>query len=228
MLITFRQIMEDLENFKNITKKELEIVLSKLKIPERPKEGLEQYTIPSRLAAEILNMAALSGDIQGKIVFDFGCGTGRLAIGAALLGAKRIVGIDIDKNMIKLAKENACNINLKAGIEFVCDDIENFNGRCDTVLQNPPFGMRGQPRSDRIFLKKALECGKKIYSLHRGGYEKTRDFVTQFVEQHGGRVLHVKEFKFDIPYMFKFHKKPKVSYSVDLFVIEKIEKVKWR
>jgi putative methylase len=201
-------------------KKQLEIILSKLKTSEKPKESLEQYTIPSELAAEILNLAKLSGDIIGKIILDLGCGSGRLAIGAALLGARKVVGVDIDKNMINLAKKNA--ESMKMNIEFVCSDIENFSGKCDTILQNPPFGMRGKKHIDRAFLKKALECGRRVYSLHRGGYEKTREFITNLVEQNGGKVVQVKEFKFDIPYMFKFHKKPKVSYNVDLFVIEKI------
>jgi len=204
------------------TKKELEIILSRMKVPEKPKEGLEQYTIPSTLAAEILNTASLSGDIKGKTVFDLGCGSGRLAVGAALLGAKKVVGVDIDKAVIKLAEESA--ISLDANVEFVCEDIENFTGNCDTVIQNPPFGMRGEPHTDKIFLKKALEFCRNagcVYSLHRGGYSKTREFITAFVEKNGGRVLSVKEFKFDIPHMFKFHKKPKVSYKVDLFIIEK-------
>jgi putative methylase len=201
-------------------KKQLEIILSKLKPPEKPKEGLEQYTIPSNLAAEILNLANLNGDIKGKTVFDFGCGSGRLAIGAALLGARKVVGVDIDEASLKIAMDNAESIGTK--VNFVQKDIENFSGKCDTIVQNPPFGMRGEKHSDRAFLKKALECGNKIYSLHRGGYEKTREFITNLVEQNGGKVMQVKEFKFDIPYMFKFHKKPKVSYNVDLFVIEKI------
>ncbi len=211
-----------------ITKKQLEITLSKLKTPERPKESLEQYTIPSGLAAEILNIAMLNGDIIGKTVFDFGCGTGRLTIGAVLLGAKKAVGVDVDNNMIELAKENAKNVGVN--VKFICEDIESFSGKCDTVVQNPPFGMRGHKHMDRIFLRKALECGDKIYSLHRGGYQnedddkisKTRKFLTRFIKKNGGRVLQVKEFKFDIPYMFKFHKKPKVSYNVDLFIIEKV------
>lgn len=207
-------------------KNRLEIILSKLKTPDKPKEGLEQYTIPSALAAEILNLANVSGDIADRIVFDLGCGSGRLAIGAALLGAKKVVCVDIDEKMIKIARENAESFNVN--VEFICDDIENFTGECDTVVQNPPFGMRGEPHSDRLFLKKALECGRKIYSLHRGGYEeetenKTREFLTRFVESNGGRVVQVKEFRFDVPYMFKFHKKPKVSYKVDLFVIEKVD-----
>lgn len=209
-----------------MNKKELEIILSKLKTPEKPKEGLEQYTIPSNLSAEILNLAKLGGDIEGKTVFDFGCGSGRLAIGAALMGAKKVVGADIDKSMIKIARENAERVSVK--VEFIRKDIEDFSGECDTVIQNPPFGMRSDRHIDRIFLKKALDCGQRIYSLHRGGYEgekdhKTREFLKEFIEKNGGQVLSVKEFKFDIPYMFKFHKKPKVSYNVDLFVVKKVD-----
>jgi len=208
------------------TKKQLEIALSKLKTPEKPNVNLEQYSIPSALAADILNIAFVAGDIEGKTVFDLGCGSGRLAIGAALLSAKKVVGVDIDKDSIKLAEENAKAAGVE--VEFVLGDIAEFSGKCDTVVQNPPFGMRGNKNTDRVFLQKALECGKRVYSLHRGGYEgehgneRTREFLTRFAEQNGGRVLAVKEFKFDVPYMFKFHRKPKVSYNVDLFVVEKL------
>jgi len=217
------------KNERKLTKKQLEIVLSKLKVPEKPSVGLEQYTIPSDLAADILNAAFVAGDIEGKTVFDFGCGSGRLAIGASLLGAAKAVGVDIDEASIKLAKENAEAAGVE--VEFVLGDVSEFSGECDTVVQNPPFGMRGNKNADRAFLAKALECvgsGGRVYSLHRGGYEgehgneRTREFLTRFAEQNGGRVLAVKEFKFDVPYMFKFHRKPKVSYNVDLFVVGKV------
>lgn len=212
-----------------MTKKQLEIALSKLKVPEKPNVNLEQYSIPSGLAADVLNTAFVAGGIEGKTVFDLGCGGGRLAIGAALLGAAKVIGVDIDEASIKLAKENAEAADVD--VEFVLGDIADFSGKCDTVVQNPPFGMRGEKGADRAFLQKALECvgsGKRVYSLHRGGYEgehgneRTREFLTRFAEQNGGRVLAVKEFKFDVPYMFKFHRKPKVSYNVDLFVVEKV------
>lgn len=214
----------------NVGKKQLEIVLSKLRVPDKPKEGLEQYSTPSSLAAQVLNYAALKGDIVGKTVFDFGCGTGRLAIGAALMGAERVMGVDIDEDSLAIAEENAGSVG--ADVSFVNVDIKEFEGSCDTVLQNPPFGMRGQKRSDRPFLRKALESGKRIYSIHRGGYrsgkegdgndsDKTRDFVTKFVEENGGHVVEVTEHEFYIPHMFEFHKKPRVRYNVDLFLIER-------
>ena len=70
------------------SKKDLEIILSTLKGFERPKPELEQYTTPSSLAAELLWQAYIDGNIEGKIVVDLGCGTGILALGAAILGAK--------------------------------------------------------------------------------------------------------------------------------------------
>lgn len=207
-------------------KKELEILLSKLKEISHPKVELEQYTIPSNLAAEILNLAYLSRDIKNKVILDLGCGTGRLTIGSALMGAKEVIGIDVDKNVIKIAKENIkivekiTNKKIQSRVNLIHKDIFKWKGKVDTVIQNPPFGIQ-KLHADRPFLKKALECGRKIYSLHRA-YKESREFLTGFIEQNGGKVERIIKFKFRIPYMFKFHKKPFVSYDVDLFVISKV------
>ncbi|MBI2547187.1 MAG: methyltransferase [Candidatus Aenigmarchaeota archaeon] len=206
-----------------MNKKHLEIILSKLKPVENPKPTLEQYTIPSDLAADILHFAHMNGDIEDKVVFDFGCGTGRLAIGALLLGAKNVVAIDLDYKVLKTAEENLQFIlssgqTLTGSIKFVRTDIRDFSGKCDTVIQNPPFGIQKE-HADRIFLEKALECGSKIYSLHKDGYEKTREFITELVENKGGKVEKVLPYKFPIPHMFKFHDKPRKEISVDLYVI---------
>lgn len=207
-------------------KKQLEIILSKLKEIERPKAELEQYTIPSDLAAKILNSAYLSGDIKNKVVLDLGCGSGRLMIGAALFGAKKAIGVDVDKKLIEMTKKNIknveslINIKIQEKIELFCMDISEWRRKVDTVIQNPPFGIQ-KLHADRIFLKKALECAEKIYSLHRH-YEKSREFLTKFIEKNDGKVEKIIKFKFRIPYMFKFHKKPYVRYEVDLFIISKV------
>lgn len=44
---------------------------------------------------------------EGMEVLDMGCGSGILSIAAVLLGAKNSVGIDIDENAVRIAKENA-------------------------------------------------------------------------------------------------------------------------
>lgn len=205
-------------------KKQLEIILSQLREPLLPKPSLEQYTITGNLAAEILNLAYLHGDIKDKIVFDFGCGSGRLGIGAVMLGAKHVVGVDIDKSVIKTAKENLKRHEMytskKLPVYFVVCDIRNWTAKADTVIQNPPFGIQTR-HADRMFLDAALACGKRIYTLHKDGYRKTRDFITKYVEDKGGKIEQVQKYKFTIPYMFKFHQKPKATYNVDLYIIEK-------
>lgn len=203
-------------------KKEIEILLEKLKPLEKPKVRLEQYSTPSYLAAEILNLAFLAGDIKGKKVCDFGCGSGRLAIGAAVFGAKEIIGLDVDEDAIKQAEENLkiaeSLVKRKLNVKFVCCDVAKWDGKCDTVLQNPPFGIKGI-YTDKIFLEKALACAKKIYSLHKNGREKVRDFLVRFISSRGGKIEKIIKMEFFLPHTFKFHKKPKVRYNVDLYVI---------
>ena len=202
------------------------MLLSKLEAVKRPSAELEQYTIPSDLAAEILNLAYLSRDIKNKVVLDLGCGSGLLMIGAALLDAKKIIGIDIDEKAIEITKKNIKNAEKLTSIKILektglfCMDVSEWKRKVDTVIQNSPFGIQ-KLHADRIFLKKALECARKIYSLHRH-YEKSREFLTKFIEKNGGKVEKIIKFKFRIPYMFKFHKKPYVKYEVDLFIISKV------
>jgi putative methylase len=207
-------------------KKELELILQKLKPLEKPKVKLEQYTIPAYLAAEILNLAYLSGDIKNKFVVDLGCGSGRLAIGASLLGAKKVFGIDLDEEAIEQAEENHKIAESLAGkklrVKFVCCDVREWNKKCDTVLQNPPFGLKGN-YSDTIFLKKATSIAKKVYSLHKNGRKKTRDFLKKFISSLGCKIEYIKKFSFYLPYTFRFHKKPKVRYDVDLYVISSLQ-----
>jgi len=207
------------------SKKQLAIILSQLKSNPSPDPSLEQYEIPGELAAEIINHGLLSGDITGKTILDLGCGSGRLGIGSVLMGAKKVTGIDIDKNVLEVAKENVkiaeefSGQKIKNKIDFIHSDIENFKGQADTVIQNPPFGIQKE-HADRIFLEKALESGKVIYSLHRS-YSKSRMFLTRYIEKYGGKVEKIMKFSFRLPHTFGFHKKPAVSFDVDLYVIRK-------
>lgn len=44
---------------------------------------------------------------DGMLVLDMGCGSGILSIASILLGAKSVVGVDIDENAVRIARENA-------------------------------------------------------------------------------------------------------------------------
>ncbi len=220
-----------------IRKLDLERFLSKVKPHPKPQASLEQYTTSEAVAATMLHLAAYTyGDIVGKTILDLGCGTGRLALAAAFLGAKSVVGIDIDRTAVKTAAENAVASGLDADIEWVIGNIEAITGKFDTVLQNPPFGV--QKRSaDRRFLKKALEVGENVYSLHNHPYKdkhllsrlkgsagplqiEPSPFMQRFVQEHGGKIEAAYALPLTIPHMFDFHTKAKKEIVIDLYVIK--------
>ncbi|WP_018982335.1 50S ribosomal protein L11 methyltransferase [Salinimonas chungwhensis] len=58
-----------------------------------------------------------SQNLTGKTVVDFGCGSGILALAALKLGAKRVVGIDIDPQALQASTENARRNNVAERLE---------------------------------------------------------------------------------------------------------------
>jgi putative methylase len=219
-----------------IRKIDLEVFLSTVKGNPTPKVELEQYTITESPAATMLYIAYLNGDIEGKNVVDLGCGTGRLALGAAFLGAKSVIGVDIDASAIEVAKENSQLTHPKNRSQWIVGDISSVNGHFDTVLQNPPFGVQKR-NADRAFLHKALDVGDSIYSLHshpevdrelikrlksqQGMLQVAASpFLMRLISEHGGKVEAVYPLLMTIPRMFDFHTKEKYDFVIDLYVIK--------
>jgi putative methylase len=202
-----------------VRKRDLERALSEIEANPLPNVYLEQYTTPSNVAAEALYLAAyVYDDIIGKTVMELGCGTGRLAIGAALLGAKEVFGVDVDLAAVRVAQKNAEINGVKEKIHWIAADINVVNGTFDTILQNPPFGVQ-RKKADRMFIEKSLEFGHAIYSFHKGGVSN-REFIKRFIEEHGGKITNLFPVKMEIPRMFKFHTKKKKIIQVDLYRIE--------
>ncbi|MBT8320350.1 MAG: 50S ribosomal protein L11 methyltransferase [Eudoraea sp.] len=78
----------------------------------------------------------LRAKLKGKSVLDMGCGTGVLAILAAMRGADRVTAIDIDHWSYENSVENA-NRNGQATIEIVQGDASLLEGRkFDLILAN--------------------------------------------------------------------------------------------
>jgi putative methylase len=202
-----------------VRKRDLERALSQIEAHPMPKAYLEQYTTPSNVAAETLYLSAyVNDDIIDKTVVELGCGTGRLAIGAALLGAKEVFGVDVDRAAVKVAQTNAEKMGVKDKTHWIAADIDVVEGAFDTVLQNPPFGVQ-RKRADRRFIAKSLELSSTVYSFHKAG-ESNREFIKRFIEEHGGKITTVFPLEMEIPRMFKFHTKKKKNIQVDLYRIE--------
>jgi putative methylase len=202
----------------HVRKKQLEIALQKLAPHPKPRVELEQYMTPGDVAATLLQLAYVRGDIAGKKVCDLGCGTGRLAIGAALLGAKEVIGVDVDELALKVASQNARRAGVK--VKWVRSDVDEFGAEnIDTVIQNPPFGVQ-RKGADIKFLHKALMLARTIYSIHKSAPENRR-FIEAKVKKMGGRVTDRVELEFHIPRQFKFHTRDTYRFKVDLYRIVK-------
>ncbi len=202
-----------------IKKKKLEIKLEKIPSHPDPKPELEQYSTPSPIATDILYNAYLNTDILEKRVLDFGCGTGIFSLGAALLGAEKVIGIDIDMEAIEVAKNIAKKWGIGEKLEFQVMDITKFKGEGDTVLMNPPFGSQNKG-ADIPFLNKAFRSACKIYSLHN---EKTKDYIKEYIKDKGFHIFWEKRYMLGIDRIFNFHTNESKDIHAILFAAEKLK-----
>lgn len=199
-----------------LRKHDLAVKLQKIGPHPKPRVVLEQYTIPADLAAEILFLACyVHDDIEGKRVADLGTGTGRLALGAALLGAEYVVGTDIDRLSLAVASESGKLLGLHA--DWVLGNIEALRGPVDTVLMNPPFGTK-QPHADVQFLQVALRLGMIVYSIHKSS---TCKFLTTWLRAHETEVERMMTTKMEIPHQFSFHTKRRRYVDIDVIRIQR-------
>jgi putative methylase len=212
--------------------RQLEIVLQRCAGYKTPRVAWEQYQTPATLAARLLYDACMNGDIEGKAVCDLGCGTGILAIGAALLGARAVRAVDLDPAAIRTAQENAAL--LSADVEFIVADIARTNdtnglaeqrGPCDTVVMNPPFGAQKQNvHADRPFIDCALAIAPITYGIFNAG---STPFVEAYILGRGtvtGRVSG----SFPIKRSFAFHTRDVQEISVEILRIARTGSASFR
>jgi len=190
--------------------RKLEMLLEEIEGFSDPELELEQYQTPSLLAAEILHFTYMQGDLDDSVQ-DLGCGTGILAIGAKLLGAKNVVGYDMDPKALEIANINARKLRVE--IDFVFSDIADIEGHVKTTVMNPPFGARVKGR-DRPFLSSALRTSEVIYSIHNRG---SLAFIQKFIKP--AIITHSYVAKFPIKRIFDFHKKEREVIEVEIYRI---------
>jgi predicted RNA methylase len=196
-----------------VSKRQLEIRLGKLKVLRTPQIGLEQYPVSSDVAAELLYMAGFEHhDLRGETI-DLGTGTGRLAIGATIMGSMRVVGVDVDETAIALARENAMAAEVQ--VEWLVSDIDAVEGKYDTVIMNPPYGTRS-PHLDVRFLERAFELAPILYSIHKSS---TRDYLRGVIAKKHRKVEAVRSMSLNIPHLFPFHRRKWGNVKVDLYRI---------
>jgi ribosomal protein L11 methyltransferase len=72
--------------------------------------------------------------VGGETVLDVGCGSGVLSVAAAVLGAGRVEGIDIDPAAVPVTLENAARNGV--AVDASTTPVGDLRGRYDVVLAN--------------------------------------------------------------------------------------------
>ena len=183
---------------------------------ERPIPELEQYSTPPDIAFEIIKKVNSAGNLSGKVA-DLGCGTGRLAIASAVLGAN-VTGFEIDEEAIKIAKEYSNENELE--IKWINQAVENIEDKFDTVIMNPPFGSQ-RPGADKLFLEKAMNIATNIWTIH---LSETRKFIEKLVEKNNCEIIELYEFDYPLKNTMPFHSKDTKIENAILYHIASLPK----
>ena len=192
-----------------------------------PRAEFEQYPTPADVAAHLVHLAAVQGDLAGRTVVDLGTGTGMLALGAACRGPARVLALDRDPAALARARENESRVDPPTHVSWLLGDAtraplclaraETTRASETTVLMNPPFGAQtGNEHADRAFLATASELASVSYSLHNSG---SRSFVAAFADDEGGEVTHGFRVELALPKQFDHQTSERAAIDAEAFRI---------
>jgi len=183
----------------------------------RPNYLLEQYELDSDTATRFIHN--LLPYINNGVVIDAGCGSGSLTIAAILLGLNYILAVDIDREALKLIRENLINFGIHQNVDIIQADFLKFNvnRRVEGVIMNPPFGTKTR-NMDKRFILKAFTLANFICSMHKEGNDK---FFQRLSSRRGFFLIKLDRLRIVIKNMMPFHRKRKhVIYADQLLFIK--------
>lgn len=175
---------------------------------------LEQVATPAEAAAEMLETALASGELTGRRVLDLGAGTGRLALGAALLGARAVTAVEVDP--VAIATGRAATAAAHARVTWWKGDVAGWTERVDTVVMNPPFGAQRRG-ADRPFWTTALNVADR--AVYAFALAASRTFIARRAVERSAYVEAARPVPWELPRVFPHHRHPRVPLAVDLWVI---------
>ncbi len=189
------------------------------RVPEfpHPDPRREQVTSPAEAAATLLETAERLDGLAGRSVLDLGSGTGRLALGAAALGAAPVRGVEADADAVRLAEQAARDLGLE--VTFEVGDVAATKGEADLVVMNPPFGAQRR-HADRPFWERAFALARR--SVYAFALKDSRSFIGREAVAHRVHVLEVAPVPWSLGRTFPHHGRDRVALSVDLWVLRTV------
>lgn len=112
----------------------------------------------------------------GDVVYDLGCGDGRIVVAAASRYGARGVGVDLDPERIREARENASRAGVSDRVTFLVQDLFATDVTPATVVAlylSPDVNLRLRPK-----LLRELRPGSRVVShqFDMGDWRPERSF----------------------------------------------------
>jgi predicted RNA methylase len=152
-------------------------------------ESRAQYLAPYLSTPEdvVDRMLTLANTTSRDVVYDLGCGDGRIPIAAAKKYGAHGVGLDIDPKLIDLANANARAAGVEARVEFRVQNVLEADISRATVVTL--YLLSSSNERLRPMLQQQLKPGARIVS-HAFSMGRTwpADKVDQFVSARGDDV----------------------------------------
>ncbi|MBS0620576.1 MAG: 50S ribosomal protein L11 methyltransferase [Verrucomicrobia bacterium] len=149
----------------------------------KPGAGFGDFSHPTtRLTLEMLHP-----HLRGSTLIDIGCGSGILSIAGALLGAKKVIGIDIEESAVDHARENA----LLNGVEGQVHFSKSLDG---AILDGPLVIALNMIRSEQIEAWESLPILHQMPALviSSGILISERDLYLSLVRKWGWTPLYTR------------------------------------
>ena len=132
-------------------------------------------------------MLELANVTKGDVVYDLGCGDGRIPIAAAVKYGARGVGIDIDPHRIEESRANAKAAGVEHLVEFRLEDVMKADVSPATVVTL--FLLSSSNAKLRPLLTTQLRPGSRVVShAFSMGTDWPADKVEQFTSARGDDV----------------------------------------
>lgn len=163
---------------------------------------------PPEFAADLVLTAKADGLLDGATVLDLGSGTGSLAIAAALAGAARVTGVEIEDGLADIARAAAGDLP----VEIRVGEVGDWRDPADLVIMNPPFGAQRR-HADRPFWHAAFRLARRgicAFSLR-----SSRGFVDALARSNGARARRVVALEWPLAATLAHHRRRSVSLEVD-------------
>ena len=132
-------------------------------------------------------MLSLAQVTRDDVVYDLGCGDGRIPIAAAKKYGARGAGLDLDPKLIALAKANAQAAGVDALVDFRVENVLTADVSAATVVTL--YLLSSSNERLRPMLLRQLRPGARIVShAFSMGRDWPADKVDQFVSARGDEV----------------------------------------